>query len=58
MLRSMIIGLAIAALLQFGGYSFVPPTGVALTAQRIDWVTAQTNALTHLLCDGYTLLTR
>ena len=58
MLRSMIIGLAIAALLQFGGYSFAPLAGVSLTAQPIDWVAAQTTALTHLLCDGYTLLTR
>lgn len=58
MLRSMIIGLAIAALLQVGGHRFVPPTGVTLTAQRIDWVTAQTDALGHLLCNGYTLLTR
>lgn len=58
MLRSVIIGLAIAALLQFGGYSFAPTTGVSLAAQRIDWVTAQTTALTHLLCEGYTLLTR
>jgi hypothetical protein len=58
MLRSMIIGLAVAALLQIGGHSFARPAGVSLTAQRIDWVAAQTTALTHLLCDGTALLTR
>jgi hypothetical protein len=58
MLRSMIIGLAIAALLQVGGHSFAPPARVSLPAQRIDWVAAQTNALTHLLCNGTALLTR
>ena len=58
MLRSMIIGLAIAALLQVGGQIFALPADVSLTAQRIDWVTAQPNALTHLLCRGYAQVTR
>ncbi len=58
MLRSMIIGLAIAALLQVGGHRFAPPAGVSLTAQRIDWVAVQTNALTHLLRNGTLLLMR
>ena len=57
MLRSMIIGLAIAAFLLVGDHSFSPADGVTLAAQRIDWVQVQTNALTRLIGNGFTLLT-
>lgn len=52
MLRSMIIGLAIAALLQIGGNAFSPPSTVSVGEQRIDWVKVQTDALARLLCNG------
>ena len=58
MLRSMIIGLAIAALLQCGARSVASAHGVELAARKIDWVQIQSEALKHLLADGYTLLTR
>ena len=58
MLRSMIIGLAIAAILQIGGYCIAPANSLALAAQRIDWVQVQTNALAHLIDKGFTSLTR
>lgn len=58
MLRSMIIGLAIASLLQFGARTFAPPHAMALAAQRIDWVTMQAEAVDRLICRGYKLLTR
>ena len=58
MLRSMIIGLAIAAVLQVGVHCLSPAERVSLAAKRIDWVTVQTNALAHLICNGYTSLTR
>ena len=57
MLRSMIIGLAIAALLQVGART-VASTDMTLAAKRIDWVEVQTNALAHMLCNGITLRTR
>jgi hypothetical protein len=57
MLRSMIIGLAVAALLQLGARTVAATNGVAL-AQQIDWVEIQSNALAHLICDGHTFLTR
>ena len=52
MLRSMIIGLVIAALLQVGGHVFSPASPVSLAAHRIDWVKVQTDALARLLCSG------
>lgn len=58
MLRSMIIGLAIAALLQAGARTVASSTDFSLAAKPIDWVQVQTNALGHLLCDGYTRLKR
>jgi hypothetical protein len=58
MLRSMIIGLAIAALLLVGGHSFSSGDGVSLTAKRIDWVQVQTDALSRLVSSGYTSLIR
>lgn len=51
MLRSMIIGLAIAALLQVGGRT-VASTSEAALARHIDWVEVQTEALTHLIWEG------
>jgi hypothetical protein len=58
MLRSMIIGLAVAALLQVGVHYLSPAGSVALAAKRIDWVQVQTNALAHLIGNGFTSLTR
>ena len=58
MLRSMIIGLAIAAILQIGGYCVAPANGLSLAAQRIDWVQIQTKALERLIGNGFTSLTR
>ncbi len=57
MLRSMIIGLAIAALLQVGARTLAPTDSVSL-ARQIDWVQVQSKALSRLACDGFTLLTR
>lgn len=58
MLRSMIIGLVIASLLQFGVRFFVPAGAISLASQRIDWMTMQADAVDRLICRGYTLLTR
>lgn len=58
MLRSMIIGLAIAALLQCGARPVASTHGVELAAHQIDWVQVQSEALAHLIADGYTLLAR
>jgi hypothetical protein len=58
MLRSMVIGLAIASLLQFGAENFAPANTVSLAAQRIDWVTLQAQAVDHLVCQGYRVLSR
>lgn len=58
MLRSMIIGLAIAAVLQIGCQSLSPVEGVTLAAKRIDWVQVQTDALARLVGTGFTSLTR
>jgi hypothetical protein len=52
----MIIGLAIAALLQVGVHSVAPMTDVSLASHRIDWVVMQANTVTRILCDGYTFL--
>jgi hypothetical protein len=54
----MIIGLAVAALLQVGCHGFAPAEGVSLAAKRIDWVQVQTNALARLIGTGYTSMTR
>jgi hypothetical protein len=58
MLRSMFIGLAVAALLQWGARTVASTQGVELAAEQIDWVQIQSQALTHLIADGYTLLMR
>lgn len=58
MRRSMIIGLAIAALLQLGTHSVAPAANVSLASQRIDWVVMQANTLTRIVCGGYTFLAR
>ena len=57
MLRSMIIGLAIAAVLQLAT-QIVANADVTLAAKRIDWVQVQTDALTRMLCNGIPLRTR
>ncbi len=57
MLRSMVIGLAVAALLQVGAHTVASTDGIAL-AKRIDWVQVQSDALAHLMWDGYMLLVR
>ena len=56
MLRSMIIGLAIASLLQIGAQSIAPAQAMALSARRIDWASMQSAAVDRLLCQGYRLL--
>lgn len=58
MLRSMIIGLAIAALLQVGVQIFSPATGLEFASKPIDWVAVQADAVAHLLDHGFTLLAR
>lgn len=58
MLRSMMIGLAIASLLQIGAGVFSPVDGMELAAQRIDWVQMQTDALSHIIANGFTLMLR
>ena len=58
MLRSMIIGLAIAAILQIGGHNLTAADGLSLAAKRIDWVKVQTNALARLIDNGFTSQTR
>ncbi len=57
MLRSMIIGLAIAALLQVGARTVASTNGVAL-AKQIDWVQVQSDALRHLIYNGCIFFTR
>jgi hypothetical protein len=57
MLRSMIVGLAIAAMLQFATRTTVS-SDVTLAAQQIDWVQIQTKALTTLLGESCALFTR
>lgn len=58
MLRSMIIGLAIAGLLHVASGFVTPAAGIAQASQRIDWVTVQVESLSAVLCKGYTLLTQ
>jgi len=58
MLRSMMIGLAVAALLQLAGHALTPVNNISLTAQRIDWVTAQAKGVAKLFSNGYALLPR
>jgi hypothetical protein len=58
MLRSMIIGLAVAALLQVGVHSVAPASDVSLASSRIDWVTVQASTLARLVCDGCLVLVR
>jgi hypothetical protein len=58
MLRPVIIGLAIAAVLQLGAQEFAPVASVSLGSQRVDWVAVQASALAHFVCDGHTLLAR
>jgi hypothetical protein len=58
MLRSMLIGLAVAALLQVGVHSFAPASDLSLASHRIDWVSVQANTLTRLLCANWASLTR
>ena len=58
MLRSMIIGLAIAAVLQIGVHSLAASAGLSVAAKRIDWVQVQTNALARLIGTGFTSQTR
>lgn len=57
MLRSMIIGLAIAAMLQFGT-RLVVANDVTLASQHIDWVQLQTKALASIVCQASTLIMR
>lgn len=56
MLRSMILGFAIAILLQFGAQSFAPAPITALSARQIDWASMQAAAVDRLVCQGYRLL--
>lgn len=48
MLRSMFIGLAIAAVLQIANFSVEPVRTVSLASERVDWVQVQTAALSRL----------
>jgi hypothetical protein len=57
MLRSMIIGFAIAALLQVGT-QFVTSADPAMTARHIDWVQMQTIGLARILCGSTTISAR
>lgn len=62
MLRSMIVGLAIAALLQLGAKGVTPEEGVVLAADHIahraDWAAVQAEAVDRLICQAYTLIAR
>ncbi len=57
MLRSMIIGMAVAALLEVGAHRVASVKDISLTRQ-IDWIQVQSEALTGLVRDGYVFLTR
>jgi hypothetical protein len=54
----MIIGLAIASLLQIGARTVSPVNGVDLATHSIDWVKVQSDALERLVCLGYTVFSR
>lgn len=54
MLRSMMIGLVIASLLQFGAKSFAPAPAMAPSARTA----MQAQAIDRLVCQGYALLSR
>ena len=58
MLRSMLIGLAVAALLQVGVHSVAPSAELSMASHRIDWVSVQANTLSRLICGSLTTLTR
>lgn len=58
MLRSMFIGLAVAAVLQLANFSMAPVGGLTLAAERLDWVQVQTTALSRLFGEGLFRLTR
>jgi hypothetical protein len=56
MLRSMFIGLAIAALLQVGMFALTPAGGSSFGAKRLDWVQVQTVAVGRLFDASLTRL--
>jgi hypothetical protein len=58
MLRSMIIGLAVAALLQAGVHTAAPAVNVSVASQKIDWVAVQARTLARLVCDSHALPVR
>jgi hypothetical protein len=58
MLRSMMIGLAIAGLLHVASGYFAPAEGLAVASKRIDWVAVQADSLAAVLCKATTLLAR
>jgi hypothetical protein len=60
MLRSIIIGFAIAAILQLGVRTASPAPDLAVAAQSLNWTQLQCDgaALVRLFADGYNSLTR
>lgn len=58
MLRSMIIGFTVAAVLQFGSHLAAPAASLDFAAQRIDWVAMQADAIDRLVCLGFTQLSQ
>lgn len=58
MLRSMFIGLAVAALLQVGVHTATPVMDVSVASHKIDWVAVQAKALARLMCGSHALQVR
>jgi hypothetical protein len=60
MLRSIIIGFAVAALLQVGVRTASPAPDLAAVAQNLNWAQLQCDgaAFVRLVVDGYATLTR
>lgn len=58
MLRSMLVGLAIAALLQLGTHVSAPVSGPSFTSSNVSWVAVQASAIDRLVSLGGAFLTR
>lgn len=56
MLRSMLIGLAVAAVLQVGAQEYAPVSASSLASHHVDWVRLQAVTLARLVCDGCSFL--
>jgi hypothetical protein len=58
MLRSMLVGLAIAALLQVGSHFSAPVSAPSFSSTHVNWVAVQASAIDRLVSFGGAFLTR